>query len=228
MSLLIALLTAGALALATMAAARPVLRRLPLPTSSGTTVPWGHLPRPRWLAGLGLASALATGTGLLLAPAETAPLWLVWGGPVALLIAIDAATTWLPLSLTRFCGVALVVATVVAVAVGLPLHRVAIMAVSAGVAFALFWLLWRISGGAIGYGDVRLAALVGALAAAESANAALGAFIAGSLLGVAIGVVYRLGGHRGAFPYGPALWAGPWVFLLVQQGVDLLTQALIR
>lgn len=212
----------------TMALARPVLRRLPSPAECAPDVPWSHLPRPRWLAALGVASALSAGTGLLLAPAETAPLWLVWGGPVALLIAIDAATTWLPLSLTRLCWVALVLATAVAVFAGLPTQRLAVMAISASVAYGFFWLLWRLSGGAIGFGDVRLAGLTGALAAVVSVNLVLAAFITGSLLGVLIGLSYRLRGRTGAFPYGPALWAGPWVLLLIQHGAELLAQALTR
>lgn len=228
MSSLAALFAAGALAILTIALARPVLGRLPSPAGYGPEVPWRHLPQPRWLAALGLASAASAGTGLLLAPAETAPLWLVWGGPVALLVAIDAATTWLPLSLTRFCGVALVLATAVAVFLGLPVQRLLVMAVSAGVAYAFFWLLWRMSGGALGFGDVRLAALIAALAAAVSVSLVVAAFITGSLLGVLIGIGYRLRGHTGPFPYGPALWAGPWVLLLTQHGAALLTQALTR
>ncbi|WP_434758750.1 hypothetical protein [Enemella sp. A6] len=195
-----------------------VLRRLPSPAGHpGPQPPWAGLPRPRWSVGLAAASLAAGLTGVLLAPAGTAPLWWVWAGPVALLVAIDAATTWLPLSWTRVCWAAMLLGTLAALWWGLAPARLPVVLVAAAVAFGLFHLLWRVSGGQLGYGDVRLAPMVAAIAAAVSINTAIVAFVAGSLIGVGLGVVARLTGRSGGFAYGPALWAGVPVALVVQR-----------
>ncbi|NLT30316.1 MAG: leader peptidase (prepilin peptidase)/N-methyltransferase [Propionibacterium sp.] len=203
--------------LTTLGASR-VLRRLPMPAGHpGPEPPWAGLPRPRWLAGLAVSSLAVGLAGALLAPPATAALWWVWAGPVALLVAIDAATTWLPLSLTRVCALALLVAVVVALGWGLPPARLGVMALAAVAAFGLFRLLWQFSGGQLGYGDVRLAPMVAAIAAAVSLDTVLLGFIAGSLIGVALGLWARARGRPGGFAYGPALWVGPPVALVIQR-----------
>ena len=80
------------------------------------------------------------------------------------------------------------------------------------VAFVLFHLVWRFSS-AFGYGDVRLAAIVGAVGALRGIDGWLLALLCGTTLGALWGVVHALmrrGTDRPAhFAYGPALWLGP-------------------
>lgn len=207
---------AAVVAVLTVAGAPGVLRRLPIPAGhDGPEPPWVRLPNRGWLLGLGLASAACGLIGAVMAPAHTLPLWLVWAGPAALLVAIDAATTWLPLSLTRICWAAVALAAAGSLALGLPIARLAGMVLAAAVAFGLFWLLWRLAGGQLGFGDVRLVPMVAAVSMAVSLGTVLAAFILGSLIGVAAGIWARVRGASGGFPYGPALWAGPPVALLV-------------
>ena len=83
-----------------------------------------------------------------------------------------------------------------------------------------FYLFWRFTGG-IGFGDVRLMAVVGAVAAAHSAQTASWGVLIGTLLGAIWGVTTRLVRGPGPLPYGPALWSGPFVAL----AISALTQA---
>ncbi len=70
----------------------------------------------------------------------------------------------------------------------------------------------------IGYGDVRLAVPLGALAGTAGIDSWLAAWLAGSLVGLIWGVAVRrrrpAPGTTSGFAYGPALWTGPYVALL--------------
>jgi prepilin signal peptidase PulO-like enzyme (type II secretory pathway) len=55
---------------------------------------------------------------------------------------------------------------------------------------------------------------VGATAATAGWPTLFDALILGGLLGVVWGLVWRARGHTEAFPYGPALVAGPYLALL--------------
>ncbi|MEZ5088482.1 MAG: hypothetical protein R2719_01525 [Micropruina sp.] len=86
--------------------------------------------------------------------------------------------------------------------------------VGAASATALFWVFWRVGGG-FGFGDVRLAPVIGASAAAVGWPVFFGAFILGGLAGVGWGLCWRAMGRGRSFPYGPALVAGPFLALAV-------------
>ena len=78
-----------------------------------------------------------------------------------------------------------------------------------------FYLFWRFNP-ALGFGDVRLAGLVGAVAGQSGVFEAAVAVLAGTLLGACHGIAHtvwasRHPGRPKHFPYGPALWAGPLV-----------------
>ena len=75
-------------------------------------------------------------------------------------------------------------------------------------------LLWRVTGG-IGFGDVRLMAVVGAVTAAHSVQLTIWAVLAGTIAGAAWGLARRILKGPGAFAYGPALWLGPFLALWV-------------
>lgn len=210
-----AVAAAAALALATGAASGPVLRRLPEPTGepdADTKLPYASLPTRRFIVGL---TAVSLAVGLTAFITQPPSAWLAWAGlagPGALAIAVDARTTWLPRALTH--------ATAITGAAGIVLWgvltadwwvggRAAIGAVAVG---GFFYVLWRLTGG-IGFGDVRLMVTVGAVTAAASASVAFNAVLLGSIVGAVWGIVRLRIKGPGPFPYGPALWSGPFLAL---------------
>ena len=167
------------------------------------------------LAGVAALSQLAT----VFVPASQRGLWLVLGSAVLVLVWVDALTTWVPLALVRLTLAQLVVAG----AIGLawdpdPTALAARLVVAGGVSWGLWWLIWRITRGGLGYGDVRLAALIGMITGASSWTHWLAAWLAGSLIGAVWGLLRRrtapAPGTTSGFAYGPALWLGPYAALL--------------
>ncbi|MFT4216361.1 MAG: prepilin peptidase [Micropruina sp.] len=196
---------------ASMALATPsLLRVLPAPVDEPDADPYRPLATP------GVAIAvflLVTAAGMVVvtvAPRHT-PTWLGLVGPAVLAAVVDARTTYLPRPLAQ-ASLLLTTAGMLATTAWLgaePLLRGALGALASG---ALFWLFWRLGGG-FGFGDVRLAPVIGAASAAVSWSLLAGALLLGSLLGVAWGVVWRASGRGRQFPYGPALVAGPFLAL---------------
>ncbi|MFN8111252.1 MAG: prepilin peptidase [Thermoleophilia bacterium] len=90
------------------------------------------------------------------------------------------------------------------------------VAAAAGAA-AFIFLLWLLYPGGMGFGDVKLALLLGAVLGASVVPAMFVAFGAGSLLGLALLVRHGAGARKMAVPFGPflamgalvALWWGP-------------------
>lgn len=200
-------LTAG---LPVLAGTRAVLVRLPEPAEPGGKAPYRTLPTGRFVAA---CTALATGTaalvGLTLPPAVW-PLWWVLCAPALVLVAVDARTTWLPLPLTRLVWAATVGAAVPATMLGGP-ALLARGAVGAAAAALLYLVLWRLSRGGLGFGDVRLAPVLGAAAAAVGWSTLLATLLLGSLVGAAVGVVLTLRGRPGSFAYAPSMLAGAFL-----------------
>lgn len=196
-----------------------VLRALPEPDPSDPDVagktPYAALATPAVSAEVGVAS-LAAG---LLATSTPWPHWVAWASLTmvgVLACAIDAHTTWLPLPLARagwlVAGLGAVVVAV-ADASWVPLAAAAAGAAALGV---LFHLLWRFTG-AFGYGDVRLAATIGAVTALDSATLVGWSLLLGTAAGAVTGIAHRLLGRTGPFPYGPGLLAGPFLALALRQ-----------
>lgn len=196
-----------------------ILARLPEPDEPDGKPPYATLitPRVRWTL---LVTSVGLQAACVAAPVPVRLGFIVWGSSVLVLVAVDALTTWLPLALTRLCALELAAG----LACGLLLSPDPPMTllgaiVGAAAARGFFWLVWRLSH-QLGFGDVRLATLVGALAGAWSLDAWWTSLLAGTLLGAAWAVVSATRRrHRGdppaPFPYGPALWAGPYLALLV-------------
>ena len=169
-----------------------------------------------------LAAFLALAAGSLVPRVTPATLgiWFVLASAVAALVAIDQLTTYLPWELTVLCAAQLVVAGLIgSLATGSwawwP-H-----ALAGGLAgAALFWGVWRIGGG-MGFGDVRLAAFLGFATASQSWPLWWSALLLGTFAGAAVGLAtvllrrWRPSALGSAFAYGPALWLGPWLALLV-------------
>jgi leader peptidase (prepilin peptidase)/N-methyltransferase len=126
------------------------------------------------------------------------------------LVAVDARTTWLPLGLTHAVWAATVGAAALAAFLGgAPLlGRSAVGALASAL---LYLVLWRLSRGGLGFGDVRLAPVLGAASAAAGWSTLVTTLLLGSLVGAAVGVVLALRGRRGAFAYAPSMLAGAFL-----------------
>lgn len=173
------------------------------------------LPTTSRTVGLFIATALIS-VVLLLVPTTLWWLWvpyLTFGAPLVL---VDALTTWLPKSLHYFTA-----ATMLAGLVGLAVVEwpAAVAAILGGAAaFGVFHLIWRLGTG-LGYGDVRLAVLIGAVAGPLGIGFWLTAMTAGVIIGAVWAIVHvvRRRGNPALpqhFPYGPALWLGPFAAAL--------------
>ncbi len=196
--------------------ARVVLPRQPEPDPStpgaDAKIRYATVSSWRFTVICAVLGAVCQLAGLFGPPAHR-PLWVVWGSSVLVLVAVDARSTWLPRRLTWWCLAQL------GLAIGLAAWWAGDPGVLLGACLgglllcSLFWLLWR-SGAGIGFGDVRLALGLGALAGSVSAQFWFTALLCASLAGAVLGVILALVRGRGApFPYGPALWAGPWAAL---------------
>lgn len=196
--------------LVTATLARPVLRWLPEPTDGDGKVAYRALGTTRFVAGCAVLAGLAVVLAAVTLPAPVLPLWWVLGVPVLLLAAVDARTTWLPLRLTRVAWALMALAAVGSALLGGAglLGRATLGAAAAG---GLYLLLWRLSRGGIGFGDVRLAPLIGAATAAVGWPMLLAALLLGSLAGAAYGVVRLLAGRRGHFAYAPTMLLGAYL-----------------
>lgn len=171
---------------------------------------------------LALASAcLATGAVLLL---TTEPaLWPVWVPMAAfgpLLALIDAHTGFLPLRL-NYLTLALVTVGTAASCWLRSDWRPALVALAGGAgAAACYALIWWLSHGRLGFGDVRLAGLLGVAAGATSVSVLVGTFVLGSLVGAAWAIAVRLSGRGSEFPYGPSMLLGAPAALLLAAAVS--------
>lgn len=208
MDWMLALPTLGAagLALATPA----LLRALPAPADEPDADPY----RPLATRGVAFAVFLlvaAAGTVVVAVAPATSPVWLGLVGPGVLAAVVDARTGYLPKRLAQASWV-LTGAGLLAGAGWLGVQVLVRAGLGALAAGALFWVFWRFGGG-FGFGDVRLAPVIGAASAAVGWQLLAGALLLGGLLGVAWGLAWRASGRGRAFPYGPALVAGPFLAL---------------
>lgn len=205
---------AAVLVAATTAAVTPsILRRLPVPLDAPPDLYTGNATaRTRRL--VFAASALGgVVVAWRVAPQGWAP-WVALGSAGVLSVVIDAATTYLPKLLAWWGWLLAAVGVVLAALIaGDPrvLGRAAIAATCAAGLFAAVWWLGR---GRLGFGDVRLMGLIGAVTGSSSLHLALGAVVAGTVVSAAWGVVVAAGrGRDGPFPYGPGLVAGAYLAL---------------
>lgn len=88
-------------------------------------------------------------------------------------------------------------------------------ALATGAGYGLVLLLLHLAGG-MGLGDVKLAPLLGGLAAAVAPAAAVGALILAFLIGgAAASVVLLRRGRRARMAFGPPMLLGAWLALLL-------------
>ncbi|GAA3562214.1 hypothetical protein GCM10022197_17290 [Microlunatus spumicola] len=199
-----------ATALPVLLGARAVLVRLPEPAEPDGKPPYATLATPRFV---GTCSALAALAGLLVAltlPPAVWPLWWVLAGPALVLVAVDARTTWLPLRLTHVVWAAAVGAAALSTVLG-GVEVLVRVGVGAAAAALLYLGLWRLSRGGLGFGDVRLAPVLGAAGAAVGWSTLVATLLLGSLAGAVVGAVLTLRGRPGAFAYAPSMLAGAFL-----------------
>lgn len=195
-----------------------LLAHLPEPPDSVDKTPYKDLATPinRWIVIAATFGALAV-SGITLTwplPVATIPL-----GTVGVVLAvIDARTTYLPRTLV-WAAVALLGGCLTTVALMTGEHQVLLWAaVGAGVMGGLFWVLWRFTGG-MGFGDVRLALLVGGTMGPFGISAVITAAFIGSVVGLVWGLMQRWFDRRagrppGPFAYGPSLVMGPYGWMM--------------
>ena len=182
--------------------------------SSTPKIPYAALATGPFATVVGLLAAAVAALSAGLLPASLIPAWLVLGTLGLLLASIDARTTWLPLSLTRVAWVAMVVALML----GSLLGGWAQGARGVGgflVAGSVFWLIWRLTSGGFGFGDVRFAPLVGAATASVSWTMLAWGLVLGSLTGAAVGLIRLATQRRGAFAYAPSILAGGYLAMVL-------------
>lgn len=185
---------------------------LPEPVNAAGKTPYRQLVTPPFTV---LAAGCASAAMLLVCALVSPWLWLAWSAVAvigSLLAIIDLQTTFVPRRLTRlgfaWAGLGCLVGTI-----GLG-HAVALRAVGgAALAFGVYWVLWRFGRG-LGYGDVRLAPLVGAVSATPALATAFAALLAGSIIGVIWGVVLLVRRRQSTpFPLAPAMVLGSYASL---------------
>jgi leader peptidase (prepilin peptidase) / N-methyltransferase len=189
----------------------PILRRLPEPVAGEGKPRYADLASPRLAAGCALLAGTAVITGWLTGPTAIQPLWWVLSSLGLLLAAIDALTTWLPLRLTQLAWLAMVVALLVSVPLGAPWSTVLRAVTGAVLAGTVYLVVWLVSRGGLGFGDVRFAPLVGAATAAHSWSLLIWAMLLGSVVGALYGMVRLARRRTGAFPFAPAMLLGAYL-----------------
>ncbi|HUS42140.1 MAG TPA: A24 family peptidase [Ilumatobacteraceae bacterium] len=150
-----------------------------------------------------------------------------------ILMSVLLAQTWIDLQTQRlpreitYTGIILGGLTlgVAAIVIDEP-ERIWMMALGAAIALAAMWLIYTLSKGGMGDGDVRLAPLLGMYLGWLNPGIVLPGlffgFVAGAVVGVAMMATDRAG-RRTAVPFGPFLALGTIVAIFVgQHFVDLV------
>jgi leader peptidase (prepilin peptidase) / N-methyltransferase len=194
---------------------RPLLGRLPESIPGAGKPSYRELGSTRFMFVCGALAGIAAAISWLSLPPYVQPMWCVLSILGVLLAAIDARTSWLPLQLTRFAWLAMAVAALLTAPLGggvwVPVRAVAGAAIAGG----LYLLVWLISRGGFGFGDVRFAPLLGAAAAADSWALLWWTLLLGTVVGGLVGVLRLARGRREAFPYAPSMLLGAYAACLV-------------
>lgn len=157
-----------------------------------TAAVFGAVPALPAMCLLGLIGAAASTTDIrtMLIPAR-----LAWGGLAAGAVALVVTTAIIALTAHR------------------PLSDYAVNLKGAAIGavgyFGLFFLLNAIRPAALGFGDVRLVAVLGLYLGWLSLNLVVWGILLGAIAGLIFGLAARVGGSgQKYFPYGPGLVAG--------------------
>jgi leader peptidase (prepilin peptidase) / N-methyltransferase len=212
---LAAVIIAVMIAITSALLVRPLLRRLPEPIPGDGKPSYRGLGSTRFVLVCGALAGIAAAISWLSLPRYAQPMWCVLAILGLLLAAIDARTSWLPLQLTRVAWLAMAVAALLAASLGGSAWVTIRAAAGAAIAGGLYLLVWLISRGGFGFGDVRFAPLLGAAAAADSWTLLWWALLLGTVVGGLVGVLRLVRGRREAFPYAPSMLVGAYAACLV-------------
>jgi leader peptidase (prepilin peptidase) / N-methyltransferase len=213
----------AALVAAALAAAVPRgLSRLPEPQDAeDSKVSYRELaaaPRLSYWFAAG-AGAYAAVAAWLLGDAQLLPVWIVLAVVAPVLGYVDWRTHRLPYLIVAPTWVAAWLATALSALWIGDWHLLAYAAIGNVVLFLSFWSLSRIGelfiGDALGYGDVRLSAVLGVALGPLGIQSTLWAVMAGFMLGAVAGVVITRGHLRTAIAFGPYMLLGALAGLLV-------------
>jgi leader peptidase (prepilin peptidase)/N-methyltransferase len=215
--LLAAVVTTTVAGLVVALATAPVLRRLPEPVDGAREgkVPYPDLATFPFVLACAAWAVLAEVLAWALLPAQVQPLWTVLALCAVLLAVIDARTTWLPLPLTRVGWLLMAVAAVLTVPLGASAADL-LRTGAGGAAAGLFYLVvWLVTRGGFGFGDVRYAPLLGAATAGESWTLLLWGLTLGTVVGAVHAAVRLARRLPGGFPYAPSMLAGVYLAALL-------------
>lgn len=207
-----------------------VIARLPEPEPDPTeTDPTGadEPPKPLYVdiaARRGLAVALAVGAGLLALVATVGideplllPAWAVFAGVGSWLSYVDLRTRLLPYLLTLPLHATLLVLVALASLVAQDRSYVVKGLLGNVVLFLVFRLVYalgRFIKQPFGFGDVRLAGIIGlvlgALGPAETLYGGYAGFVVGAVAGLVLHLTGRIG-RRDPFAFGPYLVVGAFL-----------------
>ncbi|MDO5677277.1 MAG: A24 family peptidase [Propionibacteriaceae bacterium] len=161
--------------------------------------------------------AAACSSVLWLTPPSHCWLWVPYLALGLPLVLVDLRTTFLPQRLHWWAAGAMGIGLIpLAVAD----WRAAVGAmIGAAAAFLFFYLAWRFSR-TLGFGDVRLALLIGAVSGQAGVSPWTTSLLAGTVLGALHGIGHAVWARSHTdrprhFPFGPALWLGPLVAAVV-------------
>lgn len=211
-------------ALVTGLLVRPLLRWLPPPDQPDQPV-YRELATGHLVLACVVCSAVAAALSWAALPLALQPLWTVLSVGGVVLAVVDAVTTWLPLPLVQLTWAAMAVAVLVGASLGGGWALLLRAAGGAAVAGGLYFVVWLVSRGGFGFGDVRFAPLLGAAAAASGWGLLVSTLLAGTLLGGLHGLLRLVRRQSGGFPYAPAMLAGGYLAALVQWLAATVTPA---
>lgn len=196
--------------------AAPVVRRLPPPHDAAADIYRTIAVSRMFGLAVGLAAAFAVLFVVTSVGAWPARLpWLVLATIGVLLVCVDTCTQYLPRRGTTMALAVLGAALLVMPALGAGWATVGRAALAGLLSAGFFAVLWLVSRGAVGFGDVRFAPLVGASAGAVSWPLLGAALLLGSVGAVVFGLLYVAVTRRRTFPYTPGLVLGAFVALAV-------------
>jgi leader peptidase (prepilin peptidase)/N-methyltransferase len=196
---------------------RPILRRLPVPISDRDPDRAGPSPYrpladdPRTTVALVVIGAVACGiAGGAVGWNAALPMWVVVGAVGTLAGYVDARTRYLPTAILVPGYVAVFVLLVGGALLDDRADRLLPALLGWLVFGGFYFAMWLVYPRGIGYGDVRLAGLLGAPLGFVGWAATIAALYAGLVLGAVLGtvlVVARLVPDR-RYPFGPFMLVG--------------------
>lgn len=205
-----------------------MMRRIPEPEldEGETKTPYAELAGGRagmWCGVIAGISGGLLGWSLGMSPALVA--WLLLAVSGAVLGYIDTRTRFLPSAIIwptyLVVGLALVIGTAVSGEWGALLRA----AIAGAVGFVVFYVLWWVFPGGVGFGDVRLSGLLGLalgwLGWGEMITGLYGGFFLGAVLGILL-TLAKVFKRKQLFPFGPFMLVGALVGVLVGAPLERL------